>query len=134
MEVIVGIGLGILIGVSMSFVGMDRDKALYPAIMIVIASYYWLFAVMGGSSAALAVEIATGAVFVALAIVGFKFSLWIVAAALAGHGLFDLVHSALIENPGVPLWWPGFCSSIDITLGAYLALLLVKRKTRPGEV
>lgn len=130
MEIVVGVLLGLLIGVSMTFVGMDRDKALYPAIMIVIASYYWLFAVMAGSLTVLAIELATGAVFVGLAIAGFRYSLWIAAAAIAGHGLFDIAHVALIENPGAPPFWPGFCSSIDITLGVYLAWLLLRRKSR----
>jgi hypothetical protein len=35
-------------------------------------------------------------------IVGFKRSLWLVAAALAVHGVFDLFHGQWIENPGVP--------------------------------
>jgi len=33
--------------------GFDRDRAFYPVITIVIASYYGLFAVMGGSIGAL---------------------------------------------------------------------------------
>ena len=30
-------------------VGLDRDRAFYPTVMIVIALYYVLFAVMSGS-------------------------------------------------------------------------------------
>ena len=48
----------------------------------------------------------------------------LVAAALAGHGVFDLIHASLIANPGVPLWWPQFCSAYDIVAGAYLAWLI----------
>jgi hypothetical protein len=36
--------------------GVDRDRALHPAVLVVIASYYVLVAVMGGSSHALVIE------------------------------------------------------------------------------
>ena len=31
-------------------VGFDRDRAFYPIVLVIIASYYVLFAVMGGST------------------------------------------------------------------------------------
>jgi hypothetical protein len=44
--------------------------------------------------------------FVAVAILGFKLNLWLVVAALSGHGVFDFLHARLIENracrPGGP--------------------------------
>ncbi len=62
----------------------------------------------------------------AAAIVGFKRSLWLVAAALAAHGVFDLFHGHLVDNPGVPRWWPHFCLAYDVVAAAYLALLLAR--------
>jgi hypothetical protein len=40
--------------------------------------------------------------FTAAAAIGFRTTLWVVVAGLAGHGVFDFFHHALIENPGVP--------------------------------
>lgn len=121
----VGVILGLVIGAMTRLVGMDRDRALYPVAMIVIASYYALFAVMGGSTPALVHELLAGGVFLALALVGYRSSLWLVAAALVGHGLFDFfVHGSLIDNPGMPPWWPAFCGAVDVTLGAILAWLI----------
>jgi len=51
-------------------------------------------------------------------------SLWLVAVALAAHGVFDLVHARIITNPGVPGWWPQFCGAYDVAAGAYLAWML----------
>jgi hypothetical protein len=48
--------------------------------------------------------------------------MWLVAAAIAGHGVFDLFHHSLIENAGVPVWWPGFCATVDLILGIWLAI------------
>ena len=70
------------------------------------------------------------AVFLALAVTGFRWSLWVVAAALAAHGIFDLTHAAIISNPGVPNWWPDFCLAFDVTAAAYLAWLLKSGRIR----
>jgi hypothetical protein len=109
--------------------GFDRDRAFYPTLLIVVASYYVLFAAMGGSARTLAAESAVMAVFSAAAIAGFRWRLWIAAAGLVGHGLFDmLVHGHMIENAGMPAWWPAFCAAYDVAAGLFLAWLLVKKK------
>jgi hypothetical protein len=96
--------------------------------MVVIASYYALFAVIGGSIQVLVIESIVIVAFLGASIAGFKRSLWLVVAALAGHGVFDLVHGHLIENPGVPPWWPHFCLAYDVVAAAYLAWLLLRSK------
>jgi hypothetical protein len=130
MELVIGVVLALLVGISATFIGLDRDRAFYPTVMIVIAFLYALFAVMGGSMQALAMESIPIVAFVAASIAGFKRSLWLVVAALAAHGVWDLVHGQLIENPGVPLWWPYFCSAYDIVAAAYLAWLLLRSKVQ----
>jgi hypothetical protein len=112
------------VGLFATGIGLDRDRAFYPVVTIIVASYYALFAVMGASPHALIVESLVGMVFLAAAVTGFKSSLWIVVAALAGHGIFDLLHGSLITNPGVPNWWPQWCVAYDVTAAAYLAWLL----------
>jgi hypothetical protein len=131
MEYVIGTLFGIATGVLTSLAGMDRDRSLYPVMMIVIALLYCLFAVLGGSTQALTLESAIGLIFIASAVAGFKTTLWFTVAGIAGHGLFDLVHPRLFHNPGVPVWWPGFCGSIDIVLGVYLAWLITRGRIRP---
>lgn len=128
--VAVGVLLAITVGLLGTIAGLDRDRAFYPVVAIVVASYYALFAVLGGSSQALLLESVAGMLFVAAAIAGFRRSLWIAAGALAAHGLFDFVHSGLIPNPGVPAWWPAFCLAFDLTAAAYLAWRLKGRRLR----
>ena len=108
-------------------VGFDRDRVFYATVLIVVAHYYILFAVIGSSTPALALESVAAAIFFAFAVVGFKKNLWLIAAALAGHGVFDFFHHLLIQNPGVPVWWPGFCLSFDVLAGGFLAMLLMRR-------
>jgi hypothetical protein len=120
-----------------TLVSIDRDRAFYPTVTIVIASYHGLFAVVGGSMSALTAKSAVIAVFILIATFGFKFNLWVLVTALAGHWLFDLVHGHLISNPGVPQWWPAFCLTYDLTAAACLAWLLGRsriaaKSTRPA--
>ena len=127
MAYLIGACLALAVSGMATVVGLDRDRAFYPTVMAVIASYYALFAVMGGSGHALGVDTAVIAVFLAASLVGFKCSLWLVVAALAAHGIFDAFHHQLIANPGVPGWWPQFCLTYDVVAAGYLAYLLLRR-------
>ena len=132
MSLIIGLVLPLLVGVSATRIGLDRDRALYPATMIFIALLYVLFAAMGGSQHALLLDSLLGAIFIIAAVVGFKRSLWFVVVALAGHGVMDLTHAAYISNPGVPSFWPVFCSAYDVMAAAYLAWLLKSGRVHAG--
>jgi hypothetical protein len=121
---LVGALLAFGVGLLATAIGLDRDRAFYPTVTIVIASNYVLFAVMGASTNALVLETVVGAVFLAAAVSGFRSSLWVVVLVLAAHGVFDLAHSRIISNAGVPAWWPAFCLTYDVTAAAYLAWLL----------
>jgi hypothetical protein len=130
---LVGVILALAVGGVATVVGLDRDRAFYPTVLIVIASYYALFAVLGESTHALVVEAVVATAFLAAAIVGFKYSLWLVVAALALHGILDVFHDQVITNPGVPAWWPAFCLAYDSAAAGYLAVLLRRRLARPGR-
>jgi len=57
---------------------------------------------MGASVQVLVGESLVTALFLLVAVVGFKMNLWLVVAALAGHGVFDFFHRLFLENAGVP--------------------------------
>lgn len=82
----VGSILAVLTALFLRIVGFDRDRAVYPTLLIVIASYYVLFAVIGGAGSALSIELVALIVFTLVAVVGFRTSLWWIVGALAGHG------------------------------------------------
>jgi hypothetical protein len=130
MQYLIGLILSLAVAALATVVGFDRDRAFYPTVLIVIASYYALFAVMGASGRAIGIEALSASGFLFVAVLGFKKNLWLVAAALIGHGVFDLVHHSLIENPGVPQWWPGFCLTFDVVAGGWFAALLMIRARR----
>jgi uncharacterized membrane protein YGL010W len=121
---VIGIVLSAGVALFARKVGLDRDRAFYPTVMIVIALYYVLFAVMSGSVQTVVIESVVMALFAAAAVAGFKSSAWIVVVALAGHGVFDAVHGRIIENAGVPAWWPAWCLAYDVGAAAGLGWLL----------
>jgi len=126
MAYVIGIILALAVSTYAGALRLDRDRAFYPTVLIVIAFYYVLFAVMGGSGRAVVVESLLAGVFVVAASLGFRRSLWLVAAALAAHGVQDLFHARLVANPGVPAWWPAFCSTYDLAAAGYLAWRLTQ--------
>ena len=126
----VGVLLAIAVGLMARVTGLDRDRAFYPTVTMVVASYYVLFAALGATTSILVLECAVGAVFVAAAVAGFRSSLWVAVLGLAGHGIFDLARGSLIPNSGVPAWWPAFCSAYDVTAAAFLAWLLTSDRVR----
>lgn len=129
MEYVMGIGAAAAVGLFGTMVGFDRERGFYPVVLIVIATLYLLFAAMANSTGSLVAEAIPALVFVAMAVLGFWKTPWFVVAGLALHGVFDFFHHAVIENPGVPVWWPSWCLAYDVVAAAYLATLILIRRT-----
>ena len=128
MPLLIGIALAIAVAAFARLAGLDRDRAFYPTVLIVVGSYYVLFAVVAGAGVPL--ELLGFAAFAALATLGFRTSLWIAAAGLALHGLFDFVRALWLPGTGLPIWWPAFCGGFDVAAGLILALLLYAEPRR----
>lgn len=103
-------------------VGLARERGFYPTILIVIAGYYILFAVMAGTPHVLLSEAGWFLGFSALAIAAFRRHPRLVALGLIAHGVFDVLHAHLVDNAAVPPWWPSFCLAYDALLGGWLLL------------
>lgn len=125
----IGFVLALVVGVFARQIGLDRDRAFYPTVGMIVASYYVLFTTIAGSTTLLLVEIAISLVFIALALAGFKRSMWFAVAAIGLHGVLDFIHPHVVEHPGMPGWWPGFCGGYDVAAAAFLATLLATQRT-----
>lgn len=110
----VGAILAAMVGLFAHLVGYDRDRSFYATVLTVVGSMYVLFTVMSGGGHTLVTEIAIFAVFAAMAAIGFRTSLWVVAAGLALHGVFDFFRHSFLAGYGAPVWWPAFCGSYDV--------------------
>ena len=77
MAYVIGIVLALGVFAFARWTGFDRDRAFYPTVVVVVAQYYVLFATMSGAGHALVVESIVMAVFVLVAVLGFKFNAWL---------------------------------------------------------
>lgn len=128
MEIAIGVILALsACGLAIA-AGFERDRAFYPVMLIVIASYYDLFAVIGGDRGVLAVEVAISLAFASLAVLGFRVNLWLTVAGLLGHAVLDFFHGHVVTNTGLPDWWPMFCATFDAVAGLCLGWRLVSAR------
>jgi len=128
MALLIGLGLAVAVAIFARVVGLDRDRAFYPTVLIIVGSYYVLFAAMAGSMAGIRLEILGFLAFAGAAVLGFRTSLWVVAAGLALHGLFDFARLGSWPAPGAPEWWPDFCGGFDVAAAVVLGALLLAKK------
>lgn len=124
MPYVIGFLVSAAVAAFARIAGFERDRSFYPTVLIVTASYYILFAAMGGSMQTVLAECAVMAVFVLAAVAGYRVSAWVVVAGLLGHGVFDVLRGHVIENAGVPVWWPGFCLGFDAGAAACVAWVI----------
>lgn len=124
----IGVALAIALSIFGRLTGYEKDRSFFPTLLIVIASYYLLFATLTDSVSTLLIEIAVAAFFIVLAVWGsFKFPV-IVGAGIALHGFFDFTYGHFYINSGVPVWWPAFCAGIDIPFGLWVIYLSYKTR------
>ena len=124
-EALVGAAVGVLTIVTARLIRGERW--LYSLGLLTLPGLYAFFALRAGEPAVGVKEMLYGAPFV---VAGLVFALFSVrqSAVVVGvfwllHGLYDLVHSRLVANAGVPGWYPVFCFVVDAVVGAYLLWL-----------
>jgi len=76
MEYLIGLVLSLAVAGTATVMGLARERVFYPTVLIVIASYYVLFALMGGSGRILMLELIVATGFLLAAAIGFKRNLW----------------------------------------------------------
>ena len=126
MPYVIGFVLAVGVAVLAKYANFDR-RTFYATVLIVVGHYYVLFAAMSGSVHTVLVESVIMTLFVAAAVVGFRASAWVVVAGLAGHGVLDALHGNMVENAGVPVWWPAFCLAFDVGAAGVVAWLILGR-------
>lgn len=124
-EALIGAAVGVLtIAVARIIRG---ERWLYALGLLTLPSLYASFALNAGAPAVALREMAYGTPFVAAGLVFASVSLRWSAGAVGAfwilHALYDLTHDHFITNPGVPSWYPVFCFSVDVVVGAYVLWL-----------
>ena len=124
-EALVGAAVGVLTIAIARFIRGERW--LYSLGLLALPGLYASFALRAGELAVGVEEMVYGIPFVVaglvFASVSVRRSAVVVGAFWLLHGLYDLVHSRLVTNAGVPGWYPVFCFVVDAVVGVYLLWL-----------
>ena len=131
MEYLIGVVLAAVVCAFAMLAGFDRDRVFYPMMLVVVATYYILFAAMGNSTAALTIESRPAGVFLLLAVAGFKKNLWLVAAALVGHGGLRFVSWCVHSQSGCAALVARLLSVFRRSRRVFMAVLLKRRSGVP---
>lgn len=124
-EAILGVAVGVLtIAAARRIRGQHW---VYSLGLLILPGLYTLFALRVDERALGAKEMIYGIPFVAAGLlvtfVSIRRSAVLVGAFWILHGVYDLTHGRLFANPGVPDWYPVWCCSVDVVIGAYLLWL-----------
>lgn len=124
-EALIGAAVGVLTILLARFIRGERW--LYSLGLLTLPSLYASFALHAGEPAVGVKEMIFGVPYVVaglvFALVSVRQSAVVVGVFWLLHGLYDLVHSQLITNAGVPGWYPIFCFVVDAVIGSYLLWL-----------
>ncbi len=124
-ETLVGAAVGVLTILLARFIRGERW--VYAVGLLTLPALYASFALRAGAPALGVKEMIYGIPFVVaglvFAVVSVRQSAVVVGVFWLLHGLYDLVHSQLFANPGVPAWYPVFCFVVDVVVGLYVLWL-----------
>jgi len=119
---LIGASVGVLTILVARFIRGERW--LYALGLITLPSLYASLGLRAGQPAVAAQEMIYGLPYVVAGLVfawvSVRRSAVVVGALWLLHGLYDLLHSGLLTNPGVPAGYPIFCFVVDAVIGAYL--------------
>jgi hypothetical protein len=102
MEYLIGVGLALAICTFAAAVGLDRQRAFYATMVLVVATYYVLFAVLGGTLRSLLSESLVAIAFFALAAFAFKKNEWLIVAGLVAMAYSIASTTCSSTTPGSP--------------------------------
>lgn len=116
---------------------LEDTRWAYPILLAEFPANYWAFAIYGSDVPALLKEMTVGLAFLAVAYIAYRARGFITLLALAAgyvlHAAYDFSHDLLLINAGMPSWWPEYCASIDVLIGAYLAYLALSFRRTPAH-
>ena len=101
---------------------LPASQQLAALVLGLVAGIYIGFAVVDGRLAIFRIEAGVAAIFLSAAVAGLWVSPWLVPAAYAAHGFWDIAHHRHVGT-AMPRWYISFCAVFDWTFAAGLATI-----------
>lgn len=121
-EILLGIALAALTSVFLAILPHSWAMDAIANLLTLIAALYVGAMLRDRRPAAMALEIAGCAIFVAFALSGLWFSPWLFVAGFALHGGWDYLHHGPRLSGVVPGWYIPFCAAYDWAIALVVAL------------
>ena len=103
----------------------DRRTA-EGVLLAIIAAIYIGFALAERHAGNLLIEVAFAGAIIVVVFIGLQHSSYWLAAGLAAHGVWDLLHHhsrPVLGTREVPRWYPPACLAYDFPLAVFVALV-----------
>jgi hypothetical protein len=123
LEIMVGAILAGVLVVALRRARFERVLRFWARALFVAAAIYVGFVLVGGAPTQwLLIEVGGLLLFTTLAVLGLKYSPWVLAGAWFAHIAWDsLLHSQ--STAFVPQWYPPLCIGFDLVVGAYIVFV-----------
>jgi ABC-type Na+ efflux pump permease subunit len=123
---LIGAGVGFILMLGFWRAGFLAERSGLAVLLSAIAIFYPVFAAIEQDWSGLALHTLIFLGFTALALMGFRRGLYLIAGGLIAHAIFD-AGLITLGSPG-PLWWPAFCAGVDLIAGIILIRLIQTQK------
>jgi len=125
LEAISGVAVGVL--TILLARTLRAQRWMYALGLLTLPGLYIMWALRAGEKSVGVAELVYGIPFIVAGVlfasVSVRRSAQLVGAFWILHAVYDLAHGRFFSNPGVPAWYPVFCFSVDVVVGAYLLWL-----------
>jgi len=123
LEITIGAILAGVLITALRHARFERVLRFWAVALSVAAAIYVGFVLVGGVNGQwLLVEAGGFILFTVLALLGLKYSPWVLALAWFAHiGWDTLLHSQITSF--VPQWYPAACIGFDLVVGAYIIVI-----------
>jgi hypothetical protein len=96
-------------------------------ILVAIAFIYVGFSLKDNPTGLIILEVAMALILYFVALIGYTRNNQLIAWGIIFHGLWDIAHhNRSFINTNIPVYWPTFCSIIDVIDGIYFLVIFRK--------
>lgn len=105
-------------------------QLIASTILCSIAFIYVGYALKENPVSAIILEVTVALIFYFIAVTGYAKNLNLIAYGIMLHGVWDIMHhNGVLIATNIPVYWPTYCSIIDIIWGIYFLIIFKKQNS-----
>ena len=105
-------------------------QLIASTILCSIAFIYVGYALKENPVSTIILEVTVALIFYFIAVTGYVKNLNLIAYGIILHGVWDIMHhNGVLIATNIPVYWPTFCSIIDLIWGIYFLIIFKQQKS-----